>query len=59
MNQEERHIDSSVEHLKEIARWISSVLDVNQVLELIVEKDTRDVKGDVGSKTTWQNRLKD
>jgi Nif-specific regulatory protein len=41
MNRDELNIDNSIDHLKEIARWVSSVLDVNQVLELIVEKATR------------------
>jgi Nif-specific regulatory protein len=33
--------DSATDHLKEISTWISSVLDLDELLELIIEKATR------------------
>ena len=33
--------DSPTDHLKEISTWISSVLDLDELLELIIEKATR------------------
>jgi len=34
-------IDSSIDHLKEISTWVSSVQDLDQLLELIIETATR------------------
>ena len=33
--------DSSIDHLKEISTWVSSVLDLDQLLELIIDTATR------------------
>jgi len=33
--------ESSIDRLREISTWISSVLDLDELLELIIEKATR------------------
>jgi len=41
MNRRSAIPDSPIDRLKEISTWISSVLDLNELLELIIEKATR------------------
>ena len=41
MNRRSPSPDSPTDRLKEISTWISSVLDLNELLELIIEKATR------------------
>jgi len=41
MNRRSPSPDSPTDHLKEISTWISSVLDLDELLELIIEKATR------------------
>jgi Nif-specific regulatory protein len=41
MNNHTQDYDISMDHLKEISTWVSSVHDVDQLLELIVETGTR------------------
>jgi len=43
MNMSNKEIDTdfSIHHLREISTWVSSVQDLDQVLELIIETATR------------------
>ena len=41
MNQKASNPELSIDHLKEISSWISSVNDLDQLLELIIETATR------------------
>ncbi|MEE9496347.1 MAG: hypothetical protein V3V39_07455, partial [Desulfobacterales bacterium] len=36
-----KHTDISIDRLKEISTWVSSVQDLDQLLELIIETATR------------------
>jgi Nif-specific regulatory protein len=49
MSREVVNSDSSIDHLREIATWVSSVHDVDQVLEVIVETATRMMKARASS----------
>ena len=41
--------DLTLDHLKEISQWVSSVLDLDHLLELIIETATRMMKAKASS----------
>jgi Nif-specific regulatory protein len=50
--------DSSIDHLKEISTWVSSVLDLDQLLELIIDTATRMMQAKASSLLLLDHKTK-